>query len=455
MKFPSGGAKNDVDTDISILLKNPSARTFGKAKVEVRLPETFTYVSSEMEVSEEDKKENEYAFEISDFSPGKEAAIAIKGNFHSESDKESVRASVYLAEGGGDYVRYLDKTEEVAITRPEISVMETVNGAEDYVAGKNEELAYRIEFENQSDKNINGLTLKSALAGNYDFSTIKADKGTVKNNEIVWSAAKVPELAQLKPGEKGAVSFTVKVKDLFSIEKEGDKNFVLENKVTMNTAQQEIINLTKSTKVRAFMVLEAKGYFNDDGRIENGGSLPPKVGEKTYYTIHWSIRNLFNEVKNIRVKSVLPAGVRWTGKYIDSKGKVMAGGDDGRDAENGRGDSGGQEDGEEAIGEIAAESLYYDKDSNAVIWELPGLKANEGILTSAKEIVFQIEAEPRDENAGKAMDIIDNMTARGYDTYSLQDITNSGNKVTTELFDDYSISTEQAIVQGKEDGSRE
>jgi hypothetical protein len=452
MRFPDGGVKNDVDTDISILLKNSSARSFGKAKVEVQLPKAFTFVSSEMEVLEKDEDENRYIFEISDFSPEKEVVIAIKGNFHSESEKESVKASVYLTEGEEDFVKYLEKTEEVVITRPGISVVETINGAEDYVAGKNEELTYKIEFENQSDKNISGLTLRSVLTGNYDLPTIKADKGTVKSNEIVWSAAKVPALAQLGPGEKGEVIFRVKAKDLFTIEKESDKNFVLDNKVTMSTSQQEIISLTKSTKVRAFMVLETKGYFNDDGRIENGGSLPPKVGEKTYYTIHWSIRNLFNEVKNVRIKSVLPAGVKWTGKYIDSKGKVMTDNREEEDMETETGDDREKEEsGEETLDEIAAESLYYDKDSNAVVWELPSLKANDGILTSAKEIVFQVEVEPREENAGKAMDIIDNITAQGYDMFAEQNVTNSGKKVTTELFDDYSISTEQAIVIGKED----
>ncbi len=456
MRFLDGGVKNDVDTEISISIKNVSMRTFSKAKAEVRLPEAFTYVSSEMAVSEKDEDENEYIFEMSDLAPEKEAVIAIKGNFHSESEKETVKASVYLMEGEGDYVKYLDKTEEVAITRPGISVVETINGAEDYVAGKDEELTYKIVFENQSGKNISGLTLRSVLTGNYDLSTVKAEKGTVKNGEIVWSAAKVPALAQLGPGEKGEVSFKVKVKDLFTVEKESDKNFVLGNKVTMNTAQQEIINLTKSTKVRAFMVLETKGYFNDDGRIENGGSLPPRVGEKTYYTIHWSVRNLFNEVKNIRIKSVLPAGVRWTGKYIDSKGKVMTDNGENEETEAETGGDVKEEEGgeEEALNEIAAESLYYDKGANAVIWELPDLKANDGILTSAKEIVFQIEVEPREENIGKAMDIIDNITAQGYDTFVEQDITNSGKKVTTELFDDYSISTEQAIVQGKEDDTQ-
>lgn len=444
-KFPEGGVKNDVDTDISFMIKNKSARDFSKAKIEVQLPASFAFVSSDIEVVTKDEDKNIFTFELSDLKASKEMGILVKGNFHSENEKESVTADVYLMEGAGDFIKYLTQSEEVAITRPGISVVETINGAEDYVAGKNEELTYKIDFENESAAELRGLTLKSVLTGNYDLASIKADKGTVKNNEIVWSAAKVPALAQLKPGEKGSITFKVKVKDIFTVEKESDKNFVLENKVTMNTAEQEIINLTKSSKVRAFLVLETKGFFNDDGRITNGGALPPKVGQKTYYTIHWSVRNLFNEVENISIKSVLPRGVKWTGKYIDSRGKVMS-------AEAGGNVSTAVSlQTEEASAEaekITEEKVYYDTDSNAVIWEMPKMKANEGILSSAKEIVFQVEVEPQAENVGKAMDIIDNITATGYDTFVQQPITNSGKKVSTELFDDYSISTEEAIVQG-------
>jgi len=445
MRFPDGGIKNDVDTEASFTIKNTSSRNFQKAKVEIMFPKSFSFVSSDVAVAPTNEDENRFSFELDRLDPGKEASVLIKGNFHSDTDKENVLTDVYLAEENSEYVKYIARTEEVAITRPGISVIETINGAEDYVAGKNEELEYKIEFTNQSAGEIRGLTLKSILTGNYDFASIKADKGTVNKNEIIWSAAKVPALAQLKPGDMGSVSFKVKVKDIFPIQKESDKNFLLENKFTINTSDQEIINLTKTSKVRAYMALETKGYFNDDGRIANGGALPPKVGQKTYYTIHWSVRNLFNEVENVQIKSKLPKGVAWTGKYIDSKGKVITGTDTGIGTEL-------SEDkeslSEEDVNKISEEKLYYDTNANSVIWQIPKLKANDGILTSAKEIVFQIEAVPQTENVGKAMDIIDNITATGYDTFAEQSITNSGKKVTTELFDDYSISTDQAIVQG-------
>jgi len=435
LKFPEGGVKNDVDTDISFALKNQSVRNFSKAKMEVQFPASFTFVSSDVEASQKDEKNNKFTFELGDLAAAKEVVVAVKGNFHSKNDKESVQVAVYLAEGGGDWTKYIERSEDATITRPGIFVVQTINGAEDYVCGKGEELEYMLEFENQSAGELRGLTFKNVLTGNYDLTTLEAKEGTVKNNEIVWSAAKVPALAQLKPGEKGSVSFKVKVKDTFTIEKESDKNFILENKVTVNTADQEIINLTKSSKVRAFIALETKGYFNDDGRIANGGSLPPRVGQKTYYTIHWSVQNLFNDVENVRIKSVLPKGVKWTGKYIDSKGKVVS-------------DANGTGNGTQEGDKISEERVYYDSAANTVIWEIPKLKANDGVLTSAKEIVFQIEAEPQAENVGKAMDLIDNITATGYDTFVQQNITNSGKKVSTELFDDFSISTEEAIVQG-------
>ncbi len=439
--FPEEGIKNSTDTELTFTVKNKSNRSFSKADIEIDFPESFSYTSSETSTTREDEGNNVFNFEIENLSATSEKTIKILGSFKSENKQETVKANLYLLEENGEMIKYIEQSKDFQIIKPEILVSMTVNGWEDYVAGKNEELEYKIDFENQSEKELRGLIIKSSLKGNFDLTSIQADKGTIKNNEVVWSALKVPELAQLKPQDKGTITFKVKTKDYFIIEKESDKNFTLENNITIGTASQEIANVTKTTKVKSFLAIESKGYFNDDGRIANGGALPPKVGEKTYYTIHWIIRNLFNDVENIKIVSTLPEGVRWTGKYINSKGEILT-----QDVQSQSQNS--QQAGEtENNISITAERFYYNQNLNQIVWEIPRLKSNEGILSSAKEIVFQIEVEPQEKNADKPMDIMNEVTATGNDTFALQNITGTAKKLTTELFDDYSISNEEAIVQ--------
>lgn len=435
LKIPENGIKNDADAMLQFYIKNKSERSFSKGRIDIELPETFTLISSESPVTQKDRR---YSFELDNMSPGTEKSVSLQGSFHSENGTETIKMEFYATENGENAVKYAQKTEEIKIIKPEILVTAKINGEDEYYASKNEEIEYRINFKNQSEKEIRGLTLTSSLSGNFDFSSIKAERGRVNGNEITWSALNVPALGQLKPGEEGNVSFKVKVKDYFDITKETDKDFVLENIITIKTSSQEIMSLTESTKVKAFLALDVKGYFNDDGRIQNGGALPPRVGEKTYYTMHWSIRSLFGSTQNVQIKASLPAGVRWTGKYVDSKGKT-------REEEGGNPaseDSQGAENTQE-------EKVYYNAAVNEIIWEIPALKANEGILSPAKEIIFQIEAIPKEDDAGKIIDLLDISTALGYDIFTKQTVSSSQDKVTSRLVDDYSISDNEAVVQGR------
>jgi len=444
---PEESIKDDTDTALTFSVKNKSNRNFSKAQIKIELPENFEYTPSENSLLEQDGENNSFIFETENLLAGEEKSISVEGSFHSENGKENVKADVYLLEENGEFIKYAEQTKEFQIEKPEILVSVTINGSEDYYADKNEELEYKIDFENQSDKEIRGLTLNSKLGNNFDLSSINATEGRISNDEIIWSALRVPALAQLKPQEKGNVSFKVKVKDYFTIAKDSDKDFVLENNITIKTSTAEIVSITKSIKVKAFLALETKAYFNDDGRIENGGALPPRAGEKTYYTVHWSLRNLFSETKNIRIVATLPQGVKWTGKYIDSKGKVITEEIEEENATESVTSTTSENVEENQEIEISEEKVFYDKNTNEMVWEIPVLKPNEGILSSAKEIVFQIEISPEEENVNKEMDILNITNASGYDTFTQQNIFSSKDKLTTKLTNDFSIGEQEAIVQ--------
>lgn len=438
---PAEGIKNDADTALTFTMKNKSTRHFKKAQIEVRLPTTFSYVPSETTATiKADEEKRTYVFEVADLPGGGEKSVRVEGAFKSESEKETVAADLYLLEENGELIKYIETSQELTINRPEVLVSVAVNGYEDYAANKNEELEYRIDFVNQSSAEIRGLTLTSTLNGNFDLDSVQASGGRFSGSEITWSALGVPSLGQLKPGDRGSISFKVRVKDLFPITKESDKDFTLSNQITLKTASKEIVSLTEVSPVKAFLALDAKGYFNDDGRIENGGALPPRAGEKTYYTIHWSLRDLFSATENVRVVASLPPSVRWTGKYIDSKGKAQTGETKTENSES-------APDGESV--KITEEKVYYNAATNEMVWELPGLKANEGIISSAKEVVFQIEVSPQDGDAGKEMDIVNASNVSGYDPFTKLTVTGSKEKLTTKLPDDFSISDEEAIVRAR------
>ena len=439
LTFPDS-IKDSSESDFVFDYKNKSSRDFEKAKLVIEFPANFVFTSSEPALVKEIGSKNTYSLEESGFKEDTRRTVKVRGSFQSQSEKETVTAKVYLMEENKEMAEYAEASKDIKMEKTDILLYQTINGYTDYSASKNEELSYRITFKNQSGKELKGLMLKSVLGGNFDLATLRAEKGTVKGNEIVWSAANVPALGQLLPSAEASVEFKVKVLDRFTVEKDADKNFILDNTATISSfnggSETVIVKNEIGSKVKAFIYLDAKGYFNDDGRITNGGSLPPKMGEKTYYTIHWSLRNYFNDTENVRVAATLPGGVKWTGKYIDAKGAVRS------VSEND--ETKATADGEK----IAEERVFYDKTGNSVIWELPGFRANDGVLTSAKEIVFQIELTPGVTNVGSIMTLLDAASVFGYDTFTQGNIAITGTAITTDLTDtDFSISDAEAIVR--------
>jgi hypothetical protein len=443
MKVPDT-IKNNSEVELLFSYKNKSDRNFSKAELRIILPEGFNSYSANQNFARSSEFENILIFQKDNLIAGAENSVTLKGIMNSESSLVSLRVEIYLLEENNDLVRYINEEKDINLEKPDILISQKVNDSEEYFASKDEQLNYRITFKNQSDKEIKGMVLNVELLGNFDLTTLKAEKGNVKDGKIIWSALNVPQLGILYPGEEGSVDFIVKVNDYFLIKSKEDKNFVLASKADINVLgavspgsnDMELLSSElKEIKVKSFTPVVSKGYFNDDGRIENSGALPPRVGERTSYTIHWNIKNLFNDVEKVRVKTILPSGVELTGKYINSKGDVF---EDGI-AKLAEGEA-------ENFDNQLEEKIYYNPKIRELTWFIPRLKANEGILTAAEEIIFQVEIIPREENVGKAMDLIGPVSIISYDTFIEGEVKTDGNALNTQLFDDYSISSEEAMV---------
>lgn len=436
--------KNDSEVELSFSYKNKSNRDFSKAELRVILPEGLNSYSANQDFVKSSEFENILVFSKEDFSAGSENSILLKGILNSENGSATIKVEVYLLEENNDLVRYISEEKNINLEKPDILISQTINGSAEYSASKNEQLNYKINFKNQSDKEIKGMVLNAELLGNFDFATLKAEKGNVKDGKIVWSALNVPQLGILRPGEEGSVDFSLKVNDYFTIKSKEDKNFILSSKadisvlgaVSQGPNNMELLSSElKEIKVKAFTPVVSKGYFNDDGRIANSGALPPRVGEKTSYTIHWNIKNLFNDVEKVRIKTILPSGVELTGKYINSKNDVF----DNGITKLAEGEA-------ENFDNQVEEKIYYNPQNRELTWFIPRLKANDGILTAAEEIVFQVEIIPKSENVGRAMDLIGPVSVVAYDTFIGEEVKTDGNALNTQLFDDYSISSDEAVV---------
>ena len=435
--------------EVKTLIKyqNISQTEFHKIEIKAVFPEGFVFDSSSPAPF---KKEDNWACWIFEtVKPDSVGEVEIMGGLNGEKGKTKKIKTVLRASETEDALmaKYLEENSEIIITEAPLIVSQTVNGLTDYVAQKNEELEYKIKYQNVSNQEIKGLVINSVLDGSkiLDFETLKVANGSYDDqHKITWSAFNVPELAVLKPGQEGEVSFKIKLRDYFEIKEYQDKNFTIKNTVTVKNFNfsGEAVKVGKiiassemETPVSAGLFLKTAGYYNDDGRIENDGPIPPTIGETTTYTIHWYLNSIVNDLDGIEIAAVLPEQVEWTGKYILND-RVFSESDS--DSENKKSDGESNKNDQE--------SLAYYSDTREVVWKIPLLPANTGILSPVKEITFQVALTPIAENIGKSMILVNRPSMVARDKFTDLNLTGEGGTVTTELLDDESVGEEEGIV---------
>jgi len=300
----------------------------------------------------------------------------------------------------------------VSVVEPDIYIVQQINGNPQYIANPGELLHYEIFFRNLNQEPLENLFLVVKLKGEaFDLSSTKTLTGDFRSgdNSIVFDWRRNPSLQFLAPQEEGRVEFWIELKkewDFSDIEKA--KNALVRDEVSISGVREEF-----ETKINSKLEIVQKGYFQDEV-FGNSGSIPPKVGESTTYTIMWQVKNYFNNVKNVKAKAVLPHNVELTGKIFP---------------------------------EDQAQKFTFDSQSREIIWDLGNLEAGTGVITPLPNIAFQISLTPSSNQKGEPALLISEVKIQGEDEWTEQILNSSSSAINTTLPDDPTISEEMGIVK--------
>ncbi|MDP3731281.1 MAG: hypothetical protein Q8R34_02185 [bacterium] len=296
------------------------------------------------------------------------------------------------------YIDFEKSSADTVISTPPLSVQIMVNERSDYNAQLGDELEYKIKFINNTDVDIFGLTLMAKLEGlMFDFSSVGGNGFfSSSTRTITWNASVSPLLNHLAPRQEGAVSFRVKIKNSFSSGGTGVKDYTVKTSVLAETqtippgfdldrlsAESELI-----TKIISLPSIVQKGFQNDQS-FGASGPIPPRVGQKTSYTISWEIVNIPNDVSKARVSGTLPAGVQW-----ENQTRVN-----------------GQQ-----------PAITFDSSSREVVWPLETIPAGTGGQFPKYQSWFLISFTPSENNLGQAIKLIQDTFLEGQDGFTRQDI---------------------------------
>ncbi len=296
----------------------------------------------------------------------------------------------------GEFVLLKEVYEVVEIIEPSLYISQQINGSPQYIASHGDSLHYEISFKNIGDDFLSNMSLICKLEGRaFDFSTIKAPQANVNlgDNSIIFDWKSISELQFLDAGEEGIVDFWIDLKDEWPIIGISDKNPVIKNKIFLSQIKEEFTN-----KVNSKLVIEQKGYFEDE-IFGNSGPIPPEVGQSTTYTIIWNARNYYNDIENVKVKATLSSGVELTGEVFPEE-------------EN--------------------ENLTFDSSSMEIVWDIGELKMSEGVDgTPSPNVSFQVSLTPTASHVGKTAELINKARITGQDQWTQREIEGSSDSIDT------------------------
>jgi len=350
-------------------------------------------------------EKNEWEIPVLNKSQG--GRIEISGKVSGEVGEAKVfRAKLGVwKEGEFILLKEIEKGSEVI--KPSIYLRQEINGNPQYVALPGDWLHYEIYFKNIGDDDLNNLFMVNKLEGDaFDFQTIKSDLGSCQpgDDSVVFDWKRVSKLQYLAPMEEGKVDFWIKLKDDLGMA----KNPILRNKVFVSQVKEEFV-----TKISSKLEMVQKGYFQDEV-FGNTGPLPPKVGEKTTYTIMWQVKNYYSDVKDVKVKAILPQGIELTGTIFP----------------------------EEEVSKFA-----FDPQSREIVWSIGDLKMGQGISDLGPNISFQIAFTPQESQRGQTPEIIGEAKITGEDSWTDRILEATSKAINTTLPDDKTITEDLGKVQ--------
>jgi len=394
---------------------NNSDRDFSDLRVELIYPSGFTFKSAEPEPIEENN-----IWQIEKISKGERGTIKILGTLEGLEGENKIRKASLGEVENNKILRYSQTNSITQISSSPLLISLLLNNKTETInLDAGERLNYKIEFKNNTDIALSQLILKAYFQGEmFDFRTLSLrNKGFFDslNNVITWSAAGVPSLALLPPGESGEVGFSISINDKFPLDDFSDKNFEVSLRVELETVNvPPQFNLEKlkigkilSSKINSKVILQTKAYYNEtSANITNFGPIPPKVNEVTTYTIHWQITNSSNDLENVRIKAILPQGIEWRNVYTSLSPGAR---------------------------------LEYNERTKQVVWAIDKIPAGTGFLVPAYELIFQIALRPSLIQIGTSPVLIDESQLEARDSFTNEILESFDSAIDTTLPDDPSV----------------
>lgn len=331
-----------------------------------------------------------------DLMPQEKRNLEIKGTLEGQDSMELSFSAFVGTLGEEDKLNAFNSvSDSVFLKKSFFNLSFLINNTDiDHVVG-DRRLTVIVPWKNNTATEIHNATIGIKIKGDVvDIKTVSVDKGFYRgaDDTIVWNSSSAPDLVAVVPGESGSVKFSFNFKKILPFYSVDDKNlsFVLEGEVvgfkTGLSGEETTIKSSASREIKISSEVQLTS-----GVQYSSGNLPPKVGQKTTYTVTWSVENQHNDVTGATVRALIPVYISW-------------------------------EDGISPSGE----NINYNSVTGEIVWRIDKVDAGAGVFDSPREVSFQISLLPAPNQANKTVELVDRASFEGKDSFTgviLRDLT--------------------------------
>lgn len=362
------------------------------------------------------------AWDLGDIEPNGQRTITIVGKMYGSSNEERFFRFVV---GVGDeklsriiLAPIVSVTHVVSVKEPFIGVSVNFDkkASESYVAASGATVPTTINWVNNLTVPVYDATVEVSVTGSIvDQTSIKPEAGFYDSNKkrSVWDKDDNDKLGTLKPGTSGAVGMNFKL--LSSSDKTSatltNPSFIVDvtvrakRRLESGVPEEIISTVRKTVKIVSAAHLTSRAVHTV-GPIENEGSIPPKVGEKTTYTIMWALTNTFNRLSGAKVSARLPDYITWTSLVTPSD-----------------------------------ENISYNPETREVSWNVGNVTTQTKSGPTVRMVAFQVAFIPSSSQVGTTPEILGVANFEAGDTFSGVAIKASNDPLTINLETDPGFNT--------------
>ncbi len=409
-----------------IKYRNSSDQDLSNIKIIANYPANFVFKSSDPKPSTEDSDarnlNNQWL--IDKLEKRQEGEIEINGGYIKTADDNSGMASLGVQIGFFDPATdnlelQQEKSISTKIIGKDLSLNLILNGSnQDQPINFGQTLTYSIVYKNLGQQDIDDLQISISLDSDVlDWATLEdKNAGKIEGKQITWNKDQISEFDLIRPLDERTLDLTIQVKPANQINI-SKTNLQLQSYVT--AAMQKIGDLDASdikiesnkiiSNINTDIELKVEGrYFDDDNIAVGTGPLPPVVGQTTSFRVYWSLANSLHEVSDVKVTTVLPAGVDWVNKFLVKTG-----------------------------------SLSYSSKERKVTWSISKIPANKTF--DDVNVWFDVSVTPTKEQVRKLIILTDQTNLTAFDRVTGSAISKDGKAITSNLEDD-PVATGKGLV---------